>query len=163
MLSNRPRVRRDLDIGQRRNNARVLNMSPRQSAISQLGWGGPHRAGRHQPGGSAISSSGCRSCRRMEGFQIRRWDIVFPGCGEISTLPQFSPRAGSMGQSVSDQRMGVGFLHRSGRYRPEGSSFSSPSCWSCRCMDEFLIRGWYLILPGCGGTSMSARGETQPA
>ena len=40
---------------------------------------------------------------------------------------------------------GVGFLHRAWRYRPERSSFSSPVCWSCKCIEAFLIP----VLPGC--------------
>ena len=30
-------------------------------------------------------------------------------------------------------------------------------------MEEFLIRGWEFILPGCGGTSALARGATLAA
>ena len=30
-------------------------------------------------------------------------------------------------------------------------------------MEEFMIRGWEIILPGCGGTSALARGATLAA
>ena len=50
-------------------------------------------------------------------------------------------------QPISSQPVWLGFPHRAGRYRPEGSAFSSPGCWSCRDMEGFLIRGWELILP----------------
>ena len=43
---------------------------------------------------------------------------------------------------------GLGFVDRTGQYRPGGSPVSSPVCWSCRCMEGFIIRGWDLILPG---------------
>ena len=39
--------------------------------------------------------------------------------------------------------------HRTGRYRPEGSPFSSPIRWSCRCMKGFMIRGRDLISHRC--------------
>ena len=34
------------------------------------------------------------------------------------------------------------------RYRPVGPPFSSLACWSCRCIEKCLIRGWVHILPG---------------
>ena len=42
----------------------------------------------------------------------------------------------------------VGVPHHAGRYRPGGPPFSSSVCWSCRCIEVFVIRGWGLILPG---------------
>ena len=44
--------------------------------------------------------------------------------------------------------LSVGFPRRAARYRPGGSSFSSPFCWSRRCMEGFAIRGWDPIFPG---------------
>ena len=50
-------------------------------------------------------------------------------------------------QPISNHPVGMRFPHPAGRYRPGGSSFSSPSGWSCRCMEGSLMRGWELILP----------------
>ena len=61
-------------------------MSPSQSAITQRGWGAPHPAGRYRPGGSAFSSAGFWSCRDMEGFLSRGWELILPGCGGTSAL-----------------------------------------------------------------------------
>ena len=61
---------------------------------------------------------------------------------------------------INSQPVGLGFPHREGRYRPGGSAFSSPRCWSRRDMEGFLTRGWERILPGCGGTSALAQGAT---
>ena len=95
----------------------------------QMGVGFPHRAGRHLRGGPLFSSSGCWSCRYMKAFLTHGWDLYLPGCGGTSTLArgaQLSHRAGSEPQPISHQWMGVGFPHRAGRYRPRGSSHSSP-------------------------------------
>ena len=51
-------------------------------------------------------------------------------------------------QPISNQPVGLGFPHRAGRYRPCGSPFSSPHCWSCRRMEGFLLQGWESVLPG---------------
>ena len=66
-------------------------------------------------------------------------------------------------QPISNQPVGLEFAHFTKRYRLEGSAFSSPESWSCRDMDGFLTRGWELILPGCGGTSVLARGAALAA
>ena len=50
-------------------------------------------------------------------------------------------------QPISNQPVGLRFPHPAGRYRPEGSSFSSPGSWSFTCMEVFLMRGWEPILP----------------
>ena len=74
---------------------------------------------------------------------------------------QFPPRAGSMSyepQPIGNELVGLGFPHPAGRYRPEGSAFTSPGCWSYRDIDGFLTRGWKLVLPRCGGTSALAPG-----
>ena len=66
-------------------------------------------------------------------------------------------------QPISDQLVGLGFPHRAVRYRPGGSSFSSPVCWRCRDVEGFLIWGWELILPELGETSVLDRGATLAA
>ena len=40
------------------------------------------------------------------------------------------------------------FPHLAGPNRPRTPPFSSPFCWSCRCIGRFLIRGWDLVLLG---------------
>ena len=51
-------------------------------------------------------------------------------------------------QQVSDRPVGLGFPHRVGQFRPGGSSFSSPGCRSCICMEGLPIRGRELVVPG---------------
>ena len=57
----------------------------------------------------------------------------------------------------------LGFPHRTGRFRPGGSPFSSPGCRSCRCMEGFLNRRWEPILLGCGEIVGFPRGGTPAA
>ena len=59
--------------------------------------------------------------------------------------------------------MGLGFPHPAGRYRPGGPAFSTSGSWSCRDRERFMIRGWELILSGCGGISALSRGATLAA
>ena len=78
---------------------------------------------------------------------------------------QLSPRAASIIpiQSAITQwgyPVGLGLPHPAGRCLPGGSAFSSPGCWICRDMVGFLMRGWEIIRPGCGGTSALAREKT---
>ena len=61
------------------------------------------------------------------------------------------------------QWMRVGSSHRGGGYQPGRTQFSPPGCWICTCIGVFLIRGWCLILPTCGGTSTLVRGEIMAA
>ena len=51
-------------------------------------------------------------------------------------------------QPSSNQSVASGFPHRSGRCRSRENPFSSRVCRSCRCVEGFLLQGWYLILPG---------------
>ena len=51
-------------------------------------------------------------------------------------------------QPISDRPVGLGFLHRAGRFRPGESAFSSPDCRSCKGIEGFLIRKRKPILPG---------------
>ncbi|CAN0417483.1 unnamed protein product, partial [Laminaria digitata] len=52
-------------------------------------------------------------------------------------------------------------------YRPGGSPLSSPVCWSYRCMDIFMMRGWTLSFPGVAEPRIyepqSATSQTGPA
>ena len=67
----------------------------------------------------------------MEGFMVRIWDSIPPGYGgtlasaQALTLPARWPY---QPQSINDLPIGVGFPHNAGRYRTEGSPFSSPDC-----------------------------------
>ena len=44
-----------------------------------VGLGFPHHAGRCPPGGTPLSSHGCRICRCMEVVLIRGWEPILPG------------------------------------------------------------------------------------
>ena len=111
-------------------------MSPSQSAITQWGRGFHTLRGGIDPG--ICVSLGCWSCRYVEGFLTRGWELILPGvrCSMYDPPP------------ISDRPVGLGFPHRAGRFRPGGSPFSSPGCRSCRCMQGFLIRGWEPVVPG---------------
>ena len=98
-------------------------MSPSQSAITQRGWGAPQPAGRYRPGGSAFSSAGFWSCRDMEGFLSRGWELILPGCGGTSSLGRGATLVAHRlhePQPISNQPVGLGFSHRGGQYRPGG-------------------------------------------
>ena len=101
----------------------------------------------------------------MEEFLIRGGNLILPGCGATSTLARgatLTARWFRELQPISKQPVALRFPHRAGQYRPRVSPFSSPVSWSCKYMEQFLIRGWDPILPGCGGTSTLARGEISP-
>ena len=59
------------------------------------------------------------------------------------TLPEFKRLLNSISTTP-----GVGVSTPYGPESTRGSSFSSPVCWSCRCMEGFLNRGWDLVHPG---------------
>ena len=131
-----------------------------------VGLGFAHLAGRYRLGGSALSSPGRWSCRDMERSLTRGWELILPGCGRTSALSRGATLAACWLYEplpISNQPVGLGFAHPAGRYRPGGSAFMSPGCWSCRDMEVFLHRGMELILTGCGGTSALAQGATLAA
>ena len=102
----------------------------------------------------------------MEGFLIRGWELILPGCGGASTLARGAtlPRWLHEPQPISSQPLdAIGVSTPCGAVSTRGSSFSSPVFWSCIYMEGFLIRGWELILPGCDGASGLARGATLAA
>ena len=116
-----------------------------QSTMAYPEVGFPHPAGRYRPGRSAITSPGYWSCRDMEGFLTRGWDIIISGCGGTSALARGATLAARWihePQPISNHPVGLGFPHPAGRYRPGGSEFTFPGCWSCRDMDGFPTRGW---------------------
>ena len=82
----------------------------------------------------------------MYGFLSRGWEIILPGCGGTSALAREATLAACWlhePQAISSQPVGLGFPHPVRRYRPGGSAFLSPGCWSSRAMEGFLTRGWY--------------------
>ena len=52
-------------------------------------------AGRYRPGGSPLSSAGCRSCRCMERFLIRGWDHIVLGWHWLISRSQAYQRSAS--------------------------------------------------------------------
>ena len=55
-----------------------------QPISNQSMWlGFPHRAELYRPGGSALSSLVFWSCRDMEGFLIRGWELILLGLSLI--------------------------------------------------------------------------------
>lgn len=121
---------------------------PQPSNHQWMGVGFPYRTGWHRPRGSTFGS-------RVDGF-AHVWRDLCPGDGILSSPGaerpphgpdgQLPPRAGPM-SSRQSATMGVGVPHRTGRYQPGGSLFSSSGCWCCRCMAGFLVRGWDSTLP----------------
>ena len=139
---------------------------PQTISNQPVGSGFPHLAERYRPGGSAFSSPGCWSCRCMKEFLTRGWEIIIPGFGRTTALSRGATLAACWlhePQLISNQPVGLGFPHPAVRYRPGGSAFSSSGCWSCRDMEDFMNRGWKIILPGFGGTSALARRATLAA
>ena len=145
--------------------ARWLN-GPQPISSHPVGLWFTQPAGRYRSGESAFSSQACWSFRYIEGFLIRGWELILPRCGGISMWARGETLAARWlrgPQPIIHHPVALGFTHPAGRYRPGGSEFSSLGCWTCRDREEFLIRGWEIILPGCGGTSASARGATLAA
>ena len=102
--------------------------------LSSPGVDGPTNWGFHTVRDDIDSGDQCfrprlvEFCRYPEGFMIRGWDLILTGW-----------------RWLHEPQVRVSTPWR-GRYRPGGSPFLSPVCWSCRCMEGFLIRGWGVIL-----------------
>ena len=73
----------------------------------------------------------CWSCRCTEANLIRGRDLILPRWRWLHETEV----------GVEQQPVALGFPHRTGRYRPGGLPFSSPVCWRCRCIEEFVMRG----------------------
>ena len=137
-------------------------MSPSQPAISQWGWGFHNVRGGIDLGDLRFRPRFLWSCRYMEGFLIRRRGLILLVSGGTSTLARGATLAACWlhePQPISNQ---LAWCYRAGWSLPAGSAYTSPCCWSCRYM-EVLIREGEHILPGCGGTSVLARGVTLAA
>ena len=90
----------------------------------------------------------------MEGFLIRGWELILPGCGGTSALARgttLAARCLHEPQPISNQPVGFEFPYRAGRYRPGGSPFSSPGCRFAKVMEGFMNRGWEPNLSSPGG------------
>ena len=59
---------------------------PQPISNHPMGLGFTHPAGRCRPGGSTFTFPGCWSCRDMEGFLTRGWELILPGCGGTAAL-----------------------------------------------------------------------------
>ena len=86
-----PRVWRDSGVGPRGTLAARWLHEPQPISNHPAGLGFPHPAGRYRPGESAFTSPGSWSCRDMDGFLIRGWEIKLPGVRWLSTIPCQSP------------------------------------------------------------------------
>ena len=108
---------------------------PQPISNHPVGLGFPHLAGRYRPGESA--SPGW-SCRDLEGFLTRGWEIILPGVRWLYVRsPAYQRSAGGTGVSTP-----------CGTVRPGGSPFLFPGCRSCGCMEGFLMWRLYSIVPG---------------
>ena len=99
----------------------------------------------------------------MECLTIRGRELILPKLGGTSTWARGENLAAPWlhgPQPISHYPVGLGFPHPEGRYRPEGSTFSSPGFSWFRDMELFLTRGGEIIAPRFGGISAWARGET---
>ena len=108
---------------------------PQPISNHPVGFGLRRPAGRYRLGGSAFSSPGCWSCGDKDGFLTRVWEFILPRCGGTSALARgitLAARWLTQPQPISNHPVGLGIPHPAGRYRPGGSVFSSPGCWSCR-------------------------------
>ena len=102
----------------------------------------------------------------MERFLTQEWELFLTGCSGTSALARgetFPARWLQEPQPISNHPVGLRCPHSAGRYRPGGSTFLSPGCWSRRDVEAFLTRGWERLLAGCGEISALARGATLPA
>ena len=139
---------------------------PQPICTQPVGLGLPNRAGRCRLRRPSFSSPVCRSCRCMEGFLIRDETLSSPiGAGSTnpsqSTISQWG-WVSTPCRAVSTRGIAVfvHILHRAARFRPGEPPFSSPVRRRCRCIDGFLVQGWGLNLPGCGGTTTFPRRGT---
>ena len=94
------------------------------------------------------------SCREVPSgginrFRPRLWSPIHQK-GVCRSTGSYNPgrRWPHEPHPMRNQPVRLGFPHRTGRYGAGVSPFSSPVCWSCRCREGFMIRGWYIILPG---------------
>ena len=139
---------------------------PQNILNPSVGLGFPHPAGRCRPDKDAFSFPGCWSYGDIEEFLIRRWELVVPGCGWTWTWARgatLATRWLGRAQPIIHHPVALGLQRPAGRYRPRGCALSAPGCSCNKDTEERLIRGWEVILSGCGGTSALARGASRAA
>ena len=86
------------------------------------------------------------TCRDTEGFLIRGWELILPGCGGTSALARgatLAARGRHEPHRISCQPERLGFPNTARQDRPGQSPFSSLGCWSCRYLEGFLIRDFF--------------------
>ena len=113
----------------------------------------PHPAGRYRPGRYVFSSPGCWSCRYIEGFLLRGWELILPGVRWLYVRSPANLRWAS----------GTGVSTSCGLFRPGGPSFSSPGYRSCNGVAGFVIGGWKPILPGVCWLCVRSPANQRPA
>ena len=90
----------------------------------------------------------------MEGCPTRGRELILLGWGATSVLSRGAYLAACWlhePQPVNGNRVGLGFPHFVGGYRPGGSAYTSPGSCSLRDEEVFLTRRWELTLPGVAG------------
>ena len=111
-----------------------------------------HRADRYRPEGSAFSSPLVWSCREIEGFLIRAWQVILSGCGGTSTLPeeQRSPRAGYRIASRSAiSQSGLSLRTLRGGVDPGGHHIRPQRVRAGHVWKDFSSGDGNLSSPGC--------------
>ena len=80
----------------------------------------------------------------MEGFLIRGWELILPGCGGTSALARGATLAALWlhePQAIRNHPVGLRVPRPAGRYRPGVSAFSTPGFWTFEDMEGYLFRG----------------------
>ena len=100
----------------------------------------------------------------MGGF-LAREDLFVVGCSGTSTLSRGVTLLARWFQNellpYLNLSVGLGFHTLRGGI-DSGVSVFVQGCWSCKCTEEVMIRGWYHIMLGCGGTSICLGGKLSP-
>ena len=109
---------------------------PEPVSNQPVGLGLQPRTGRYRPGGPPFSSPGVGVVDTWKNFCSGDGTVYSPGATGVTSPSQ-----------TAISQLGWRFYAVRGSIKPRGPPFSSPACWSCRCMQGFLTRKWYLILP----------------
>ena len=115
-----------------------------QPISNQPGVGFPHLTVRYRPGGTLFLFPDCWSCKRMEGFRIRAWNLITPGCGGTSPLPRrvvLAARWLHEPQPFQQSAAGSGVSTPCMRYRTGATPFLSPDCSELYIYGRFFDQG----------------------